>query len=172
MDATILTHLLRTDLLPCAYVPPRHIRKERGLFRYRASLVTLQTQVKNKVQAILLKHGFACPYCDAFGKRGREWLRGLELGPFYRSSGGKTRYGHITKQGSPWLRWALVEAAQVAIRCSPRLKAYYQRITKRKGDRRAIVGLARYLLTILYAMLKHHKPYQEGRDTSLGDMAR
>ena len=34
------------------------------------------------------------------------------LAPSVRSSDGKARLGHITRQGSPALRWALVEAAQ------------------------------------------------------------
>jgi transposase len=34
------------------------------------------------------------------------------LAPSVRSSDGKARLGHITRQGSPALCWALVEAAQ------------------------------------------------------------
>ena len=36
------------------------------------------------------------------------------LTPSVRSSGGKTHYGRITKQGSRWLRWILVEASYMA----------------------------------------------------------
>lgn len=39
IDSTILAHLLRADLVPAAYIPPRGIRDLRELLRYRAALV-------------------------------------------------------------------------------------------------------------------------------------
>ncbi|MFC9914084.1 transposase [Streptomyces sp. NPDC127197] len=36
------------------------------------------------------------------------------LTPTVRSSDRTVRYGHISKQGDPWLRWILSEAAQTA----------------------------------------------------------
>lgn len=53
IDSAILAHLLRTDLLPTSYIPPREIRDIRETLRYRASLVSLRTAIKNKVHAIL-----------------------------------------------------------------------------------------------------------------------
>jgi transposase len=43
------------------------------------------------------------------------------LTPVVRNSDRKVRHGHIGKQGSPWVRWILQEAAQTAKRspCSP-----------------------------------------------------
>jgi transposase len=38
------------------------------------------------------------------------------LTPQVRNSDRKVRHGHITKQGSPWVRWVLQEAAQTAKR--------------------------------------------------------
>jgi transposase len=64
------------------------------------------------------------------------------LTPTVRSSDGKARLGHITGQGSPALRWALVEAAQHAARGSGPLRQAYERIHKaprqigRQGRRR------------------------------------
>lgn len=46
------------------------------------------------------------------------------LVPRVRESAGKAARGGITRQGSPWLRWIMVEAAQVATRCSPAAKRY------------------------------------------------
>ncbi|HLW59846.1 MAG TPA: transposase [bacterium] len=86
VDSTILAHLLRTDLVPAAYIPPREIRDLRELLRYRAALVKLQTMVKNRIHAILLKHGYQCPYTDAFGRRGRQWLSALSLRPVYQQA--------------------------------------------------------------------------------------
>jgi transposase len=38
------------------------------------------------------------------------------LAPSIRESSGKVKYGKITKQGSPWLRWILVQCAMTAVR--------------------------------------------------------
>ena len=150
----------------------------------------MRSAVKNRVHAILAKHGIIHQHSDLFGKGGREFLAELELrdaprrrldslialicdfdreiadttreieqrareddrvdvlcqirgvgrytalliiaeigdvtrfptarhlcswaglAPTVRSSDGKARLGHISRQGSPALRWALVEAAQ------------------------------------------------------------
>lgn len=76
------------------------------------------------------------------------------LVPRVRESAGK-RSGRsgITRQGSPWLRWIMVEAAQVATRCSPAAKSYYQRLRRKKPAHVARVALARKLLVAVWAML-------------------
>ncbi len=84
VDSAILAHLLRADLIPAAYIPPQPIRDLRELLRYRAGLVQVQTIVKNRVHAILLKHGYQCPCQDAFGAGGRAWLIALPLRPVYQ----------------------------------------------------------------------------------------
>ena len=48
-------------------------------------------------------------------------------------TGGKTRHGALTKEGSPWLRTVMVEAAQVAVRSSPTLKEYRDRMAFKHG---------------------------------------
>ncbi len=45
IDSTILAHLLRAELLPTSYIPPRGIRDMREILRYRASLVSLRTSI-------------------------------------------------------------------------------------------------------------------------------
>jgi transposase len=232
IDSHTLAQLLRADLIPCAYIPPREIRDLRELLRYRAGLVRLQTMVKNRIHAILLKHGYQAPVRDVFGIRGREWLATLPLRPVYQqalqgylqildviwrqidiaseeidrqaeatpqaqvlctlpgvghytallllaeigdvsrfpspkhlvsyaglaptvhASGGHVRTGHISKQGSPWLRWILMEAALHAGR-KPPFQDLYQRLAKRKGPKIARVAVARELLTKTYWMMRH-----------------
>lgn len=56
------------------------------------------------------------------------------LVPSVHSSGGITRLGHITKQGSPWLRYAMVEAAQRAHLKEGRLQRFYQGIARKKRN--------------------------------------
>jgi len=79
VDARILAHLLRGDLVAECYVPPRELREIRALVRHRAGLVRMRSTVKNRVHALLDEHGLRCGYTDLFGKRGTEWLRSLEL---------------------------------------------------------------------------------------------
>lgn len=83
------------------------------------------------------------------------------LNPSVYSSGGITRYGKISKQGSSWLRWILVEVAQVAARCSKRFSSFHQRIALRHGKKAAKVALGREILRLCYHLLKKEEVYQE-----------
>jgi transposase len=79
IDARILAHLLRSNLIPESYVPPRELREIKALIRHRASIVKIRTMVKNKVHALIDKHGITSNYSDTFGKGGIEWLKSIEL---------------------------------------------------------------------------------------------
>jgi transposase len=76
------------------------------------------------------------------------------LTPTVRSSDGKARLGHISGQGSPALRWALVEAAQHAPTGGGPLRQSYERIAKRRGKQVAKVAIARKILTLCYYGLR------------------
>ena len=232
VDARTLAHLLRADLLPEAYIAPRELRDLRDLLRHRVALTRMRTALKNRVSAILAKHGIAAPYSDMFGVGGTQFLAELELHesprrrldshlaliadftreidatsgeidarakadpnvavlcqirgvgryiamliiaevgdidrfqtarrlcswagltPTVRSSDGRARLGHISRQGSPPLRWALVEAAQHAARGGGPLRADYERIAKRRGKAVAKVAVARKILTLCFYGLR------------------
>ncbi len=81
--------------------------------------------------------------------------------PQEESSGGRQRFGHITKQGNRLLRFLLVEAAQTACRRDPGLQRTYRRLVFRKGTAIAKVALARKLLIRLYIMLRDKIDYPE-----------
>jgi transposase len=248
IDATILAQLLRSDLIPRAYLAPPEVRDLRDLLRLRASLVRLRTAVKNKVHAILAKRGLRVPVTDLFGRAGRRWLaeqvlssvhqyavqaylavinamdaeiarvsreidqqaeqrqqtRWLtsipgvghytalfllsEIGdihrfpdgdhlaayaglvPIVRASGGRARLGPITKQGSPWLRWLLVETVHRAVRRPGCLKERYERLRRRKGTAVATVAVARFLATCVYTLLSEGRPFAERPSGSRRDM--
>jgi transposase len=76
------------------------------------------------------------------------------LTPTVRSSGGKARLGHISRQGSTILRWALCEAAQHTPTGGGPLRAQYERIAKRRGPKIAKVAIARQILTLCYYGLR------------------
>jgi transposase len=232
VDARTLAHLLRADLLPEAYVAPRELRDLRDLLRHRVALTRMRSALKQRVGAILAKHGIQRPYSNLFGPGGLRFLEELELRegprrrldsllaliadfdreidrtsaeidqrakadayvevlcqirgigryiamlviaevgdiarfpsarhlcawagltPTVRSSDGKARLGHITGQGSPALRWALVEAAQHSARGGGPLRQAYERITKRRGKSVAKVAVARKILTLCFFGLR------------------
>jgi transposase len=238
IDATTLAHLLRADLLPAAYIPPRPVRDTREVLRYRASLVRLRTQVKNKVHAILTKNGLRTPTKNAFGKKAGQFLAQVPLRPCYRraldgylrlldalatelatvaatieaqvqqdpqaqllctmpglgpysallilseigdvrrfpdarrlcsyaglvpsihASGGKIRTGRLTKQGSKWLRWILVELSIHAINGAPQFRSLYHRVTKKHGTNTGRVAVARAMLKTIYAMLTKQEAFR------------
>ncbi len=74
-------------------------------------------------------------------------------------SGGHCYRGSITRQGSSWLRWILVEAAMKAIRQDAALKNFYTRVRKRSGAKIARVAVARKLAEICWKRLRrwHHE---------------
>jgi transposase len=86
VDATMLAQLLRTDLIPRAYLAPKEVRELRDLLRLRASLVRLRTSVKNKIHAVLTKEGLKVPVTDLFGRGGRLWLSQRQLSATHRLS--------------------------------------------------------------------------------------
>jgi transposase len=81
--------------------------------------------------------------------------------PSEESSGGKQRLGKISKQGSSFLRFLLVEAGQTAARYDPQLKRFYRRLATRKNRGVAKVAVARKLATRLYLMLRENWTYAQ-----------
>ena len=256
VDAKTLAHLLRTGLLPEAYIAPPELRDLRDLLRHRATLTHLRTSIKNRVHALLARQGILPEHTDLFGKAGREYLTTLELPdgprrrldsllaliadfdreittttseidqrakadervkllcqirgigrytamliiaevgevnrfptakhlcqwagltPTIRSSDGKARLGHISRQGSTILRWALCEAAQHTPTGGGPLRAQYERIAKRRGSKIARVAVARQILTLCYYGLRDgeircltHQPATHDNDHQLAEAA-
>jgi transposase len=83
------------------------------------------------------------------------------LVPSLDASADKQRLGHITKQGSPHLRTALVEAAQAAARTKSRLNIYFRRRIVRCGYRKAVVATAHKIIQYAYFILRDQQPYRE-----------
>jgi transposase len=81
VDAAMLAQLLRAGLLPEAYIAPRELRDVRELLRHRVTLVAMRSAIKNRVHAILARHGVIHQHADLFGKAGRQFLATVELRP-------------------------------------------------------------------------------------------
>jgi len=240
IDAGVLADLLRTNFLPEAYFAPAEVRSWKEQCRFRASVINLRTQVKNKIHAILFKHSLRHNFSNLFGKSGRRWLAGLDLKepfkgnldkylllidqlteqvvraeeiitntvincpqayllisipgisycsaltimaeignidrfisvkhlqsyagliPSTYNSGDKQIHGKITKRGSKWLRWIMIEAAYHQMNCKriPGFGSYYNTLKKRKGSKTAAVATARKLLAVVWRLLKDNRPYE------------
>jgi transposase len=81
--------------------------------------------------------------------------------PSEHSSGGRQRLGRITKQGSSFLRFLLVEAGQSAARKDAELGRFYRRLAARKHRALAKVAVARKLAVRLYLMLREDWNYAQ-----------
>ena len=75
---------------------------------------------------------------------------------------GKVFYnGRITKQGSKWLRWILVEASQRYGKVPGKFGHIYRRISMKKGPKTAKVAVAREILKCIYYCLKRGVVFEE-----------
>ena len=87
------------------------------------------------------------------------------LDPATRESAGKSKQLSISKEGSPLLRWALIETAWRLVRKTTRWRRLFERLRASTGHKKkAIVGVARRLLCLLYAMLRDGRAYRLAAD--------
>jgi transposase len=92
------------------------------------------------------------------------------LTPQVRNSDRKVRHGHITKQGSPWVRWILQEAAQTAKR-HPMFVDTYSQLARRRGRNIATVAIARRLLARSFHILTQLEQASKSEKTLPGALA-
>ena len=84
----------------------------------------------------------------------------LGLNPSVHQSGeGRPRHGRITKQGRSHARTMLVEAAWQAVRGPGPLRAFFQRVSTRRGPHIAAVAVARKLAVIIWHLLTRAEDY-------------
>jgi transposase len=88
------------------------------------------------------------------------------LVPVVHSSGGRTFYGPTSNRSNSYLRWAFVEAANLA---AARRKAHpqrhvsrlYERLRPGKGHQKAVVAVARHLAESAWWILSKQQDYRE-----------
>jgi transposase len=239
VDSRMLAHLLRTNLLPRSYIPPREVRDLRELLRLRGSLLRMRSTVKTRLRSILLKTGHDYSGYDILGKSGREYCGSLEVRECYRigldrwcsegehldrqlkeldrhlgslaksnpeaellmtipgiglysallilaeigeisrfkysdqlvswaglaprvdRSSTKVYRGPITKKGSKYLRWILIEDTYHAIKLSRRFQQKYESVKSRRGPQKARVAVAALMLRCIHWMLTHKEPFKD-----------
>ena len=83
------------------------------------------------------------------------------LVPSTYASSNRVVHGRLTKQGNKWLRWAYIEAVTPAIRSSPTLACFYQKIKVRRGVKDARTATARKLAELTWTVWNEQRCYQE-----------
>lgn len=80
IDARTLGQLLRADLIPEVWVPPREVRVLKEVVRFRAFVVKVNTMLKNRIHDLLRRAHISAPEVkDLFGSFGRRWLDEIKL---------------------------------------------------------------------------------------------
>jgi len=94
----------------------------------------------------------------------RKLVRYSGLCPTVRSSGERTEYGSISREGRSDLRAVWIQIAHLVAsdhsRQTARLRRWYQKVLRHRGKKTAVVALARKLLTIAYRLLYDETDYR------------
>lgn len=89
------------------------------------------------------------------------------LAPSVRSSGDRTEYGAITREGRSEVRGVWCQIAQLVAHSdrpeAAPLRGWFEKVAKRRGKRTAIVALTRKLITIAYHLLRDNVAYDPAR---------
>lgn len=92
--------------------------------------------------------------------------------PSTHASGGMVYHGRLVKAANKWLRWALIEAAWVAVGCSGAFGTLYRQHRARgKKANTAITIVARRMTKILWRLLKERCNYDEHPPQKLSPVA-
>jgi len=82
------------------------------------------------------------------------------LAPQCNESGGKKKSSRVSKAGA-YIKPLLVQCANAVVKSSkhPEIRNRYLAIKKRRGHKKAIIAIARMLLTAIFHILKKKEPY-------------
>jgi hypothetical protein len=82
------------------------------------------------------------------------------LTPTNNESAGKKKSVRVSKAGC-YIKPLLVQCATAVVKSEkhPEIRNRYLQLKKRRGHKKAIIAIARMLLTALYNMLKKNEPY-------------
>jgi transposase len=83
------------------------------------------------------------------------------LAPRVRQSSRMDRRGALTKHGSVWLRTALVESAQIAVRQPNQFQRIFRRVSFRRGRNVGVIATARRLAEVIWHVWSKDVLYQE-----------
>jgi transposase len=94
------------------------------------------------------------------------------LAPGIRESAGHRKDQSITKEGSPLLRWTMIQLAWRLVNKSRRWSSTYEGLKHRCGPKKAIVAIARRVLCVLVSLLRSGQRYNLALDGLVFDKPR
>jgi transposase len=161
-----LMHALKRDLLveEIISLSEQLLRVEKELGRYSAGSVAVQILRSIPGVGPRTAEAVAAFIDDPHRFRNSKCIGAyFGLVPSQDQSGSTNRLGHITREGSATVRQMLTEAVWQAVRRSPTVCAYLERVQRGDPDRRkiAIVATAHYLVRVMWSMMKHGTLWQE-----------
>ena len=161
--------LSEQTLLPADRVSLDLLLAEIDLFTTQIKSVTAELEkIGSKhpgVQLLMTIPGVGMRTAEAFVAyvdHANRFARSKQVGAYFGlvpcqdSSAGVNRLGHITRDGPSSVRKLLCEATHVAIRKSPFVKAWFDRVMRADPERKkiAIVATTHWLCRVMAAMLK------------------
>lgn len=81
--------------------------------------------------------------------------------PGVHQTGQTLRGGPLTKQGNTYVRWVIIQCAWAAVRWDARYRGMFEHYTRRHARTRAIIPIARQLLTDAYEVWRDGISYEE-----------
>ena len=93
-------------------------------------------------------------------RSGREFAASLGLVPAHSGTGGKTRIGHLSKRGDPYLRTLLIHGARSVITHAKVKPTWLEELLKRRPANVAAVALANKMARTAWALVAHGRAYQ------------
>lgn len=152
-------HALKRDVLldEIEHLSVQILRAERELGRFAENSVAVQ--ILRSIPGVGLRTAEAVA---AFIDDPHRFPNSKKIGSYFGlvpsqdQSGNTNRLGRITREGSSTVRHVLTEAVWQAVRRSPTIRAYLERVQRGEKSRRkiAIVATAHYLARVMWSMLK------------------
>ena len=142
-DAKWIADLFKHDLVAGSFMPPADIRQLRDLMRYRFKLTCFKSSEKNRLQNCLTVSNIQLGnvVSDTFGKSAQAILDKILENP---------------EETSFDLEPLVFKSLKKKL---PEMRNRHLRLKKRRGHKKAIIAIARMLLTALYHMLKNGENY-------------
>jgi transposase len=93
-------------------------------------------------------------------KSGRDFSASLGLVPAHAGTGGKTRVGHLSKRGDPYLRTLLIHGARSVIASAKNKPQWLEQLLARRPMNVAVAALANKMARTAWALVAHGRDYE------------
>ena len=81
--------------------------------------------------------------------------------PTTKASGEKRFHGRLSKDGNPYIKWALIQAANAAKQTKTDIGRYFRRKLTKKGYQKACAATAHKILRTAYSLLTNRQMYSD-----------